>query len=320
MRILNEHSITNLLTLNEIITAVEAAMIAYEHQSVLVPQRMHVNHVDDTLLCMPAWGENYIGTKLVTVTPANQGSKNPVINGGVLLIHGKTGVPAALINASKLTALRTGALGAIAVKYLTPSHESSIGLIGCGVQGIHQAIFSCAVRKLSTIYFLHRSDESAKRLTSFVHAYFPDVSMKASYSAAELLSKTNIIIAATTSIQPVLPDNENLLRGKHFISIGSYKPSMQELPDSVYKLAGKLFIDSEFARHETGDCINPVRKGLLRETEIFTLGKVLTNVEPVDTSITTVYKSAGMAVYDLFVAQALFEKAEQLNEGVQIEF
>ena len=193
-------------------------------------------------------------------------------------------------------------------------------MIGCGVQGIHQAVFACSVRSLSTVHYLHRSDEGATRLTSFLDSYFPGVSIVASHSPEELLSKTNVVITATPSTEPVLPNEENLLKGKHFISIGSYKPSMQELPDAVYKLAGKLFIDSEFARVEAGDCINPVKNKILKESDIYTIGKILTKEQTVDVHQTTVYKSAGMAVFDLFVAQAMYEKAIKSKIGIRVDF
>ena len=85
----------------------------------------------------------------------------------------------------------------------------------------------------------------------------------------ELLARTDVVIAATTSAEPVLPDDPALLAGKHFISVGSYRPAMQELPDAVYRLAGHLVLDSDFARHEVGDAINPVEKGILAPTEVF---------------------------------------------------
>lgn len=320
MRILDNHTIANLLSLHQIIDAVEVAMVAYENKTATVPQRMHLDHGKNTLLCMPSMGEKYFSTKLVSVFPQNGKRKLPVTNGALLLNDGETGMPLALINASKLTALRTGALGAIGIKYLTPATETSIGLIGCGIQGIHQAVFACAVRKISTIHYLHRSDEDAVRLTAFVHDHFPEVSLVPGKSAEELLDKTTILVAATTSVEPVLPNDTTLLAGKHFISMGSYKPTMQELPDAVYQLADKLFIDSEFARHEVGDCINPVSRNLLKESDIFTIGKLLTREQTVDVSETTVYKSAGMALYDLFVAQAMYERAQQLNAGVVVKF
>ena len=320
MLILDTNSIAHLLSLHQIIEAVEAAMIACETSKVVVPPRMHIDSGKNTVLCMPAIGEKFFSTKLVSVFPKNQKNNLPITNGALLLSDGKTGNPLALINAAKLTALRTGAVGAIGIKYLTPETEASIGLIGCGIQGIHQAVFACAIRNLSTVYFLHRSAEGAARLTSFVRLYFPNVAVVPCDSTTELLRKTNVLIAATTSFEPVLPNDENLLKGKHFISIGSYKPAMQELPDAVYSLAGKLFIDSEFARIEVGDCIQPLKKKILLENNIHTIGKLLTHHQSVNVHQTTVYKSAGMAAFDLFVAAAMYEQALQSNSGTVVKF
>jgi ornithine cyclodeaminase len=320
MLILDGDQMGSLLSFQQVIAAVEQSMIAYERGEVMAPKRMHLDHEKNTLLCMPSWGSRYFGTKLVTVMPGNKVKGLPVTNGAMLLNDGDTGVPLAILQASKLTALRTGALGAIGIKYLTPPDVSSIGLIGCGVQGIHQAVFACTVRSISTIHYLHRTDEGTSRLISFVKNYFPDVVMERSHTADELLNKTNIVIAATTSSQPVLPDDEDKLRDKHVISIGSYKPSMQELPDAIYRLADKLFIDSEFARQETGDTINPVKKGLLKEDAIFTLGKLIARKVSVDVNKTTVYKSAGMAIFDLFVAQAMYEQAIKMKIGTKVGF
>ncbi|WP_416865258.1 MAG: ornithine cyclodeaminase family protein [Imperialibacter sp.] len=320
MLILQNDLMGDLLSLSEVIDVVEKAMIAYEKQEVIVPLRMHIEKGKNTMICMPAWGDRYFANKLVNVFPANRDKNLPVNIGALVLNDAETGEALALMNASKITALRTGALGAIGIKYLTPADTSSFGLIGCGVMGIHLAALTCRVRKISTIHYLHRSDSGAARLTTFMQTYFPDVAIMPNYSAEELLSKTNAVIAATPSPTPVLPNDSSLLKGKCFISIGSFKPSMQELPDEVFRLAGKLFMDSEFARVEPGDCINPVKKGILKETDLLTLGKLITKDASVDVQQTTAYKSAGMAVYDLFVAQAMYERALQSNRGTQVAF
>jgi len=320
MIVLDNHTLANLLSFHQITEAVEAAIIAYEKKQSVVPLRMHVDHGANTLFCMPAWGDGVFGTKLVAVFPGNKEKKLPVTNGTMVLNDGETGTPLAFINATKLTALRTGAIGGIGIKYLTPSTETSVGLIGCGAQGIHQAVFACSVRNIEILHYLHRSDESAARLTSFLHQYFPAVSIVPSFSAEELLSRTNIVITATTSAVPVLPDDETLLKGKHFIGVGSYKPSMQEFPNAICKLAGRLFIDSEFARVETGDCINPVKEKILEEKDIHTIGKLLIKEQSVDVHETTAFKSAGMALFDLFVAQAMYAQAVKLNVGTRLDF
>ena len=160
MLILSDNDISNLLSLNQILEAVEAAILAYENGTASVQQRMHIDNGSNTFLCMPSMEQKYFGTKLVSVVPGNKNKNLPVTNGAMLLNETSTGLPLALINASKLTALRTGALGEIGVKYITPLSETTFGLIGCGVQGLHQAIFVCAVRNISRMYFLNRSKEN----------------------------------------------------------------------------------------------------------------------------------------------------------------
>jgi ornithine cyclodeaminase/alanine dehydrogenase-like protein (mu-crystallin family) len=95
---------------------------------------------------------------------------------------------------------------------------------------------------------------------------------------------------------------------------------MQELPDGVYELAGELAIDSEFARHEVGDIINPCEKKLLKEENVFTIGKVILGERKVNVHKTTVYKSAGMALFDLFVAKAMYEQALKEKKGARVSW
>ena len=91
---------------------------------------------------------------------------------------------------------------------------------------------------------------------------------------------------------------------------------MQELPDSVYRLAGLLAVDSEHACHEVGDVINPLGSGLLSETDVFSIAECVTRKRTLNTARTTVYKAVGAALYDLFVARALYQAAEAQGRRV----
>ncbi len=130
-----------------------------------------------------------------------------------------------------------------------------------------------------------------------------------------LLKRTDIVIAATTASEPVLPDDPARLEGKHFISVGSYRKNMQEFPDSVYRLAGELAIDSEGARDEVGDVVNIVRKGILRSSDVFAIAELVAGRRSVDVRRTTAYKTAGNALFDLFVAEAMFAAATLRGAG-----
>jgi ornithine cyclodeaminase/alanine dehydrogenase-like protein (mu-crystallin family) len=318
MRVLNDREIDGLLAPPEILAAVEEALKAMDEGSCTVPQRMHAQWNGNTFLAMPSFAAQRFGTKLVSVVPQNAARDLPVTNGVMILNDAHTGIPLALLNAARLTALRTGAVGATAIRLMTPPGVADLGIIGCGAQGLQQALFACAVRPITTVYCLDRSSLHTESFAAEMGTRRPGVSIVRSPSAEHLLEHSSVVITATTSASPVLPDDPARLRGKHLFGIGSYRPSMQELPDAAFALAGTLVIDTEHASRETGDIINPLQKGLLREQDVFTLGALLLGRRRVDVSGTTVFKSAGMALFDLFVAAALVRAAEERNTGHHI--
>lgn len=318
MRVLNENNLIGLLPALQIIDAVEAALRAHSLGSLVAPARLHMHWDDNTLLAMPAATKTVAAVKVVSVVPSNAARNLPVTTGAMILNDGATGAPLALLNAAALTAQRTGAVGALGVKYLTPPDTRSAGIVGCGVQGAWQAIFACAVRPIAELFVYSRSTSGLERFSALVNRHVPDLKITACRDARELLERTTIIVTATTSSQPVLPDEPALLERKHFISVGSFRPTMQELPNSVYRLAGQLAVDSEHAAHEVGDVINPLQAGLLQKTDIFSIGECVMGKRIIDVSHTTAYKSVGAAMYDLFVAEAFYRAAKARGVGCEV--
>jgi ornithine cyclodeaminase/alanine dehydrogenase-like protein (mu-crystallin family) len=170
---------------------------------------------------------------------------------------------------------------------------------------------------IEEVFYCSRSLQGELQFTETVRRYAPTVRLTRCLNVSALLSKTSLIIAATTSPDPVLPDEPTLLLGKHFISIGSYKPTMQELPMSVYRLAGQLVIDSDAARAEVGDVMNPISAGVLRNEDIYHLSELVTG--SLNVGKTTVFKGVGLAIYDLFVAQTLYREALRASVGQKVE-
>jgi len=319
MLVLSDRDLGKLLVPEELISAVEAAARQYEEGRAVVPRRLHLEWNGNTLLAMPAATADAVGTKLVSVVPDNALRDFPVTNGLMILNDAQTGLPLAILNGAALTARRTGAVGAMGVKHMTPSDLDSVGLIGVGVQGTWQAIFTCKVRPIREVFYVCRSAEGGDRFCAALREHAPNVKVIRCTSAEELLSRTNLIIAATPAREPVLPNEPRLLEGKHFVSVGSFRPTMQELPDSVYRLARALVIDSEFARHEVGDVIGPIERGILTAADVFFVGKLVTGQRSVDIHGTTAYKSAGMALYDLVVAQVAYAAAKLRGVGRELE-
>jgi ornithine cyclodeaminase len=318
MIVLSADEIAGLLSVPEVIAAVEAALRAQDLQQCVVPQRHHIEWQGGTFLSMPAVGMRSAGVKLVAVVPGNAERSLPVTNGLMVINSAATGVPLAVMNAATLTAIRTGAVGALGVKYMTPPESASVGIIGCGVQGTWQAISACAVRPIKEVFAIRRSPQGFERFAAALRRQVPAVGVVACRDADELLKRTDIVIAATTASEPVLPDDPARLQGKHFISVGSYRRNMQEFPDSVYRLAGALAIDSEGARAEVGDVVNIVQKGILRSADVFAIAELVLGRRSVDVRRTTAYKTAGNALFDLFVAEALLAAATLRGVGTEV--
>jgi len=311
--------VLSLLTPAETVGLVEAAARAtVGSPDWVVPQRQHVRWAQGTLLTMPAIRAGAMAVKLVSVVPGNAARKLPVTNGLLVLADAGSGLPLAIMDAAAVTAMRTGAVGALGLKYVSPPGAASIGIVGAGVQGAWQAITACAVRPIRTVFAVRRSAAAFERFRATLAAHAPQAAVVACDSARELLAHTGLIVTATTSAEPVLPDDPALLAGRHFIAIGSYERHMRELPDAVFRLAGRLVLDSEFARHEVGEAVHPVAQGILSDADLFTIGELVAGTRTLDVTGTTAYKSAGMALYDLYVAQALYAAARQRNVGQEI--
>jgi ornithine cyclodeaminase/alanine dehydrogenase-like protein (mu-crystallin family) len=333
MLVLTAHELERLVTPASLIKAFEAAALAVAAGQAVVPPRLHMEWAPQrTLLAMPSAGFDAgqriaaMGTKLVSVVPENRARGVPVTNGLMIVSEWETGLPIALLNAAALTAQRTGAVGALGIRHLTPEGIDRIGIIGCGVQGAWQAIFACAVRPVRKVLFLSRSAEAGalfevavrKHMQWFAPERAEYLEFERCQSARDLVVRADLIITATTSAEPVLPDDAQLLTAKHFVGIGSFRPDMQELPDSVYRLSGLLVIDSEAARHETGDVMGPVSRGVLKPEDIVPIGEVICGRRAIDTGRSTAFKSVGMALFDLYVAALFVEAARTRGIGQEV--
>ena len=318
MRYLSDKDLVELVSPAALIAVLEEALRDLAAGLASVPPRQHVNFGSSTLLTMPAIGDGTFGVKIVSVVPSNAARELPSVNGLMMLNDGTTGVPLAVLSAASLTAQRTGAIGALGIKYTTPLDEDCIGIIGIGVQGAWQAIFACAVRPIRTLYFMARSDDRATRFVDEVSRRVPSVRLSRCLDVHELLSKTRVVITATSSNDPVLPADRKLLEHKHVIAIGSYRPSMRELPNLVYQLTQQVVVDSNEAKSESGDLIDPISLGLLPKEKIIHVADLVTGRRSVDIGRATAFKSVGMALYDLYAAQAFLAEAQRLGRGTVI--
>ncbi len=317
MLVLNQQEIEDLLSPQEVLIAIKKAFSIFHAGSFHMPNRMHAYQKDNTLLLMPCFTENYFGTKLVSVNPNNTAAGKPSIYGTMILNDGKSGEPLALMNGASLTAIRTGAVGAIGVEYISPSNSSYLGIIGTGIQGFTQAIFASSVRPINKITVFDLEREKLKTFIAKLKGKLPDIHIYPAKNTEELVRKSDIVICTTSSKTPVLPNDPELLKGKAFIGIGSYKPDMREFPDELFSLLKNVWVDTPFAVKESGDLAIPLAVNILDENLIQPISNLIVT-NKLDQSETTFFKSVGMALFDVIIAEYMYNKAVNNNIGTQI--
>lgn len=298
-----EHSLTPV----EIIEAVKIGIIKCESGIYEVPTRIHLEGPGITNLVMPATGEDYFCTKLVSVVPSNPQRNLPMILGTVILSKMETGETVALMDAPMITALRTAAVGALGLDLIAPKETNKIGVIGLGVQGIWQTIFACSVRMIKEVYCYSRTKAKFDFYKKKVLEKCPRVEIFWCDNSEEVIQKSQVIYACTTSPKPIFSATEKLIQNKRFISVGSFQKETQELPNLVYEKADVLVIDSAAAKEEVGDVINALKNGFFKDHQVFTIGKIFTGERKIKWEQNVVFKSVGMAAFDLALASAIYE-------------
>ncbi|MFK7905505.1 MAG: ornithine cyclodeaminase family protein [Chitinophagales bacterium] len=315
MKYLNSQHLRQIISPIEVIAAVERAMVLYETTDYLMPQRPHFDRGENTLLLMPCFTPSSFGTKMVSVFPDNVNRSLPAIQGLMVLNDAETGEALAILDAGTLTALRTAAIGAVSVKYLGKKEVTSLGIVGTGRQGIEQAVFASKVRNIQNIWLYNRSIERLQKAKTELQKRLPNVKIHLAANTTELLQNVEVVVTATNSEMPVLPNDAELLKGKHFVGIGSYKPNMREFPQALFPLLKEVYTDTEHALQECGDLATPIAEGWLRLEQVKRLGSVIEGKVNIAEAETTFYKSVGMALFDVVVAEEIYQKAVERGLG-----
>lgn len=294
------------------VNAMEQALVAMAAGTIDIPPREHLDHGRSTFLVMPGAGAGLFITKLVTVTPDNASRGLPVTQGLIAVLSAATGAPLALLDAAVLTAKRTGAIAAVGIKRLAQCDLCRLGVIGCGVQGAWAVIHAATVRPIAQVYCVARSETTFSAFQETIGRFAPHLDVFRCSDAAEMLRAVECVITATTSSTPVLPDDPVLLHGKLFVSIGSYRPDMQELPFAAFALARSIVVDSPQALTEAGDVINSIASGFVDKGAVFSLADLVTGIAALRSHPTRIFKTVGHAAFDLFAARAVLEELDLL--------
>ncbi|MDE6937470.1 MAG: ornithine cyclodeaminase family protein [Lachnospiraceae bacterium] len=314
MIVLSKKEIEELVELNEMMDQIEEAYRIYGTGEYYMPPRPSVEHENKTLMYMPCYTKDIIGTKILSIFPENAALGLPSIDGVVLLNDRTTGAPVAVLDGQAVTAYRTGAVGGVGIRHLSREDCHTVGIVGAGVQGFHLALYACAARNIHTVCVYNHSDRDIREYLDRLEKTIdnPDIKVVQCKTVEELTGLSDIICTATPAVRPVLPDDRKLLEGKCIIAVGSYTPQMREIPDAIWDLVDKVYIELPYACEESGDLSQPLSEGRLTKDKIMLMDQYLASGTQKGVSKgTTYFKSVGMGLFDICIAQKLLEKVKE---------
>jgi ornithine cyclodeaminase/alanine dehydrogenase-like protein (mu-crystallin family) len=309
LRYITDEKIREALTMPEAIRAVKEAFIQLSTGQAIVPARtsLEIPEFRMTALVMPAYlpRSKRLGLKLISLCEDNPAKGLPMAKAVSIIMDAELGTPLAVLDASVLTAVRTGAASGAATDALARKEARTAAIFGCGVQGRTQLEAIAAVRPIRKIFVF---DINPKAAAAFAEEMRRKLALDVEPATSpEVLREADVISTATTSSVPVFSD-AHLKPGVHINAIGSYKPHVREIPGETIRRA-KVFVDQKQAcLEEAGDLIIPLRENLIDEGHIRAeIGEVLAGLKPGRGSEDeiTVFKSVGNAVQDLAMASLI---------------
>ncbi|RNL70253.1 ornithine cyclodeaminase family protein [Streptomyces sp. I6] len=283
------------------------------------PARTVVDHGDRrVLLVSPAvWERRGVGSvKVTTLTPDNPARGLPLIHGIVALTDLETGQIIALLDGAELTAVRTGAVTALATRRCTPDDTDTMAVIGAGVQARALIRATAAVRPIRTVRIHSRTRAGADRLADWVQDGAPrPIRAVVCDNARDAVADAPIVCTATsTSDGTPVVEADWVAPGAHVNVIGGTHPDAVELDPALLAGAMTVVEDRTAALDGAGEVRAAVAGGLIRAEDLHELGRLVSGgADP--GGRTSVLRTVGMAVEDTAAALALFEPRRAAGRG-----
>jgi alanine dehydrogenase len=305
---LTENDVAELLTPADAVEAIEACFRRMAAGSVENRPRYRLGLEEGALAVMAAADLElgYAGAKVYA--GFREGARF-----AVLLFRSDSPELVAVLEADKLGQLRTGAASGVAARHLAKRGASSLGIIGCGWQAESQvAAIRAVLPDFEQVVAYCRTEE---RLRAFCEKHGAEPGVSHQDPAA-----CDVVVTATTSRDPVLR-GEWLRPGTLVCAVGANDGRRRELDNVVLERAAFVCCDSlDAARLESADLIEPMASGVLDWLEVHELQEVVAGEvagRQAEADI-VVFKSNGLAAWDLAVAAAVVERARAAGVGREL--
>jgi ornithine cyclodeaminase/alanine dehydrogenase-like protein (mu-crystallin family) len=315
MLFLTEDDVKELLPMTEAIEQVEASLKALASGHAVNRSRERILLPQASLHYMAAalTEEHLVGLKIYTVS-------RDALRFLVLLYNGATGQLLCALEADHLGRIRTGAASGVATRHLARAEASRVGLIGAGRQARTQLEAIARVRKITAVKVFSRGTDRLRDFCRWL-AERLELNIEPAETAEAAVRFGDIVITATSSPTPVI-QGEWLSPGAHVNAIGANMANRSELDHATLARARLVAVDSlEQVKQEAGDLIQGISAIPLGWDGVIELSEVASGKRSgrSDQDEITIFKSTGIAIWDVAVAGYVYRQALARGQGKTLE-
>lgn len=316
--VLDRHDVERLLDVDPLLEALEDAFVAIAGGEVSAPPRIGAHAPDGLLGAMPGYVPGTLAVKVVSVFPDNDDRQLPSHQGVVLLFDEETGVPRVLMDAERITALRTAASAAVAARALSRPDARILAVLGAGVQGRSHLETFPRIRSFREVRIASRTTAHAEELReeTAAEAWCGEAEPEVVRTFEEAVRGADVVCCCTDAREPILRADW-LAPGVHVSSVGGSHG--RELDEETVR-ERPVYVEWRGAAEHPF----PAGAGELQEIDpgaVIEVGAVLAGRHRGRTSSAevTVYKSTGHAAEDAAAARLVYDRAREEGAGRTVE-
>lgn len=308
----------------------EEVLSLYSSGEAITPHKVAMNfgksvedeHIFGRINAMPGYIKgkyNMSGIKWIGSNPQNVEKGIPRASAVTILNDPDSKFPLAIMDGTTISAMRTGAVGGVAVKYLSKPNSKIVTLIGAGVQNKTQLEASVCVRPSIEEVFVYdlyyeRAEAFAEEMSKKLR-----ISVKPVESPKAYCQKSDIIITATVASDPIVGEDW-VLPGTTCINVGGY-----EYTYGVVTKAQKIVVDTwEHVKSRMHSTVAKMAiEGILDDDEIYAeIGRIINGSKQgrIDSQEIIYFNSVGMGIEDIAIATRIYKLAIEKNIGTLLPY
>lgn len=297
--VLDHDAVLAAVSAQEAIERVREAFLRHHRGEWQMPPKVYLDSPPyGDFRAMPALGDGLAMLKWISSFPGNPAHGLPTVMGIVLLSDAQTSEPLAIIDARSVTALRTGAVAAVAAQALAADAGARAAVIGAGLHGAWAARCMAAAG--------YRSGVCHDPRPEIADALADELGEGWRSGTREEALACDVVTCVTPGNEPVV-DESDLRPGMHLSMLGADGPGKAEATVAAVA-ACELYCDEWTQAAHGGELTGAVEAGRVSRADVTGLGAVLAGEAPVPRggSRATLFDSTGLAIQDLAIASAAY--------------